>query len=159
VTLPGTPPPAAKIAAVVAAPAEPPPAAAAPAAEAPAAEPDALRAACLKAYNDGHGKYKSVMSACAPVVGADSKAADVMTILANAEFDRLRFKEARAWALKALEIDPTIPDAYAFVATAEQESGNLKEARVAYEKYLELAPQGRLADDVRAILKGLPNTP
>jgi CheY-like chemotaxis protein len=151
---PGTPSPAAKIAAVVAAPAEPP-----PAPEAPAAEPDALRAACLKAYNDGHGKYKTVMSACAPVVGADSKAADVMTILANAEFDRLRFKEARAWALKALEIDPTIPDAYAFVATAEQESGNLKEARVAYEKYLELAPQGRLADDVRAILKGLPNTP
>jgi len=118
-----------------------------------------VRAACLKAYNEGHGKYKAVMSACAPVVEADPKAADVMTILANAEFDRLRFKEARGWALKALEVDPTIPDAYAFVATAEQEGGNLKEARLAYEKYLELAPKGRLADDVRAILKGLPNTP
>jgi Flp pilus assembly protein TadD len=148
--LPGAP--AAPKAAPVA---EAPPAPAA----APPAEVDPLRTACLKAYNEGHGKYKAVMSACTPVVEADPKAADVMTILANAEFDRLRFKEARGWAMKALEIDPTIPDAYAFVATAEQEAGNLKEARVAYEKYLELAPQGRLANDVRAILKGLPNTP
>jgi len=100
-----------------------------------------------------------VVSACTPVLEADPKAADVMTILANAEFDRLRFKEARTWALKALEIDPTIPDAYAFVATAEQQAGNVKAARAAYEKYLELAPEGRLAADVRAILKGLPNTP
>jgi Tfp pilus assembly protein PilF len=100
-----------------------------------------------------------VVSACTPVVEADPKAADVMTILANAEFDRARFKEARAWAVKALEVDPTIPDAYAFVATAEQEAGHIPEARAAYEKYLELAPQGRLANDVRTILKGLPATP
>jgi CheY-like chemotaxis protein len=151
VALPGTPPPAPK----PATPAPPEPAAAA----APAAETDAQRAACLKAYNDGRGKYKSVVAACTPVVEADPKAADVMTILANAEFERLRFKDARTWALKALDVDPSIPDAYAFVATAEQEAGHLKEARVAYEKYLELAPQGRLAADVRAILKGLPNTP
>jgi Tfp pilus assembly protein PilF len=93
------------------------------------------------------------------VLDADPKAADVMTVLANAEFDRAHFKEARSWAVKALEIDPTIPDAYAFVATAEQEAGHLAEARAAYEKYLELAPQGHLANDVRSILKGLPAAP
>jgi Flp pilus assembly protein TadD len=108
----------------------------------------------VKAYNNGRGRYKAVVAACQPVVDADPKAADVMTMLANAELDQSHFKEAGAWALKALEIDPTIADAYACVGAAEQNVGHKAEARAAYEKYLELAPQGRLARDVRDILAG-----
>ena len=62
-------------------------------------------------------------------------------------------------AAKALALDPTIPDAWAFVGTAEQVAGHAKEARVAYQRFLELAPPGRRADDIRAILKTLPPGP
>jgi CheY-like chemotaxis protein len=157
-SVPGAPPAATKaMPPTPAPPAEEPaasPTKAAPAAAAaPAGAADELRASCLKAHNQGRGKYRAVVAACQPVVDADPKAADVMTILANAEFDRSHFKEARTWAQKALEIDPTIADAYAFVGAAEQEAGRKDEARAAYEKYLELAPDGRLARDVRDILK------
>jgi CheY-like chemotaxis protein len=158
VALPSAPAEPTPAPAAAAEPAEPAPAPAAPApaaAAAAAGDAEGPRAACLKAYDEGRGKYKNVVTACTPVIDADPRAADVMTILANAEFDRQRFKEARAWALKALEIDPNIADAYAFVGTAEQVAGRVKEAKAAYEKYLELAPQGRLAGDVREILKSL----
>jgi CheY-like chemotaxis protein len=133
-----------------------PPAAAAPT-PTPAAEGEVavLKADCVKAYNKGRGKYKAIVSACAKVLEADSKAADVMVFLANAEFQRGATKESMEWAQRALAIDANLPDPYVFVGNGEQIAGHRKEAKAAYEKYLELAPTGSYATDLRAVLKSL----
>jgi tetratricopeptide (TPR) repeat protein len=130
--------------------------AAAPAVAAqPAADPAALKAECAKSYANGHGKYKAIVDACGRVLMADPQAADVMVMLANAELERGRTKESMAWAQKALAIDANLPEPYVFVGNAEQLAGHRKEARAAYEKYLQLAPAGSYASDLRAVLKGL----
>lgn len=76
-------------------------------------------------------------------------------MLATAAFNGQRFKEARDWGAKALAVDPAVPDPYAFLGYAEQMAGHPAEAQAAYEKYLQLAPQGHMAGDVQATLKDL----
>ena len=56
---------------------------------------------------------------------------------------------------KALAVNPELSDAYVFVGSAEQQAGHAQAARTAYNKYLELAPKGRYAQDLRAVLRGL----
>jgi Tfp pilus assembly protein PilF len=81
-----------------------------------------------------------------------------MIVLANAELER-RPAKATAWAKKALEIDPSIAEAYVLIGTAEQMSGHAAEARAAYERYLELAPDGKHADELKAIVAELSRAP
>ena len=78
-----------------------------------------------------------------------------MVILARAELERGRAVEARSWAKKALAAKPDLADAYVVLGGAEQESENPDAAKAAYKKYLELAPTGRHARDLRAILDNL----
>jgi cytochrome c-type biogenesis protein CcmH/NrfG len=54
-----------------------------------------------------------------------------------------------------LATDPQRFEAYVFLGTAEQEAGRIDEARAAYKKYLELAPDGPFARELRAILNNL----
>lgn len=145
VTLPGASP----------APARPAREPAAPVDQAAASEASAPRAECVKAYNNGRGRYKQVTTACQRALEADPAAADVMLMLAAAELDRGRAKESMEWAQKALAVDATLAEPYVFVGNAEQSAGHRKEARAAYQKYLELAPTGKYAEDLRAVLKGL----
>jgi Flp pilus assembly protein TadD len=78
-----------------------------------------------------------------------------MVILARADIDRGRLVEARSLAKKALATEPQRLDAYVYLGTAEQEAGRIDEARTAYKKYLELAPDGPFARELRAILNNL----
>jgi predicted TPR repeat methyltransferase len=48
--------------------------------------------------------------------------------------------------------DPNLADAYVFIGTAEQAAGHAQAAKIAYLKYLELAPTGRYAQDLKAIV-------
>jgi Flp pilus assembly protein TadD len=114
---------------------------------------DSIKAACLGTDDGGKGKYRAVMAACEPAAAADPGAVEVMMVLANAEANRGHDKEALGWAQKVIAIDPTVPDAYVFLGNAQQAAGHHKEARAAYEKYLELAPSGKFAGDIRAVLK------
>jgi tetratricopeptide (TPR) repeat protein len=148
------PPPAAPVAAAPA----PPPAAPAPqpatAAPVVAAPPsDALEQACRTAFD--RKKYRDVVDSCARAFEAKPAAADLAILVAEVEFDRGRAAAALSWARKAVAVDPALADAYVFIGGAEQQSGRAQEARTAYLKYLELAPQGRFAQDLRAILKTL----
>jgi Flp pilus assembly protein TadD len=124
--------------------------------EEPAIDGDAQKAACRKAFNNGAGKYKSIIAACEPVLAADPNAADVMVMMAETELNRGRYRESREWSEKALVVEPTLPEPYVFIGQAEQQAGRKKEARAAYEKYLQLAPAGKYAKDVRAIVPTLP---
>jgi CheY-like chemotaxis protein len=114
-----------------------------------------LRRKCLETDDDGQGKAKAVWAACRPVLDADPKDVAVMLILARANIDRGHFLEARSLAKKALATDPQRFEAYVVLGAAEQELGRIDEARVAYTKYLELAPDGPFAHQLRSILRNL----
>jgi CheY-like chemotaxis protein len=128
-----------------------------PAAEATAETPSAaeLRRKCIEVDADGRGRARAVAAACRPALDADPQDASLMVILARAEIDRGRLGEARALARRALAADPTRAEAYVYLGTAEQEAGKVEEARAAYKKYVELAPDGRFAREIRAILNNL----
>ncbi len=119
----------------------------------PASDFPAAKATCRKAYESR--KYKDIVLACKRALEIKADAADVMVMLAHAELDRGRAGQALAWATKAAAADPNLAEAYVFIGGAEQEAGRRREAKDAYKKYLELAPKGQYANDVRAIIGGL----
>ena len=95
------------------------------------------------------------MAACRPAIEAEPEAADIMVILARVQLDLGRPGEARSWAKKALQGKRDLSDAYVFLGGAEQEMGRPAEAKAAYRKYLELAPTGSHARDLRAVVDRL----
>jgi hypothetical protein len=110
---------------------------------------------CRKADAGGKGRPTAVLAACRPAIEAEPEAADIMVILARAELERGRAVEARSWAKKALAAKPDLADAYVFLGGAEQEVGNPDAAKTAYKKYLDLAPSGRHARELRAVLDSM----
>ena len=113
----------------------------------------AVRGKCMKAIKEKRGK--EILSACAVAFAADPSAADIAVGLAKTEFDRGRSVQAMAWGKKAIAIDPNTADAYVFIGGAEQNAGHGKLAKEAYRRYLQLAPSGRYAGDLRAIVGGM----
>jgi hypothetical protein len=143
---------------LAAAPAQPSAAAAekaAPAANLPtqAMPDDDLKSRCQKAMRGK--RSKEILAACADAFAADPSAATIAVELAKIEFDRGRNAQAFAWGKKAVAADPSIADAYVFIGGAEQNAGHGKAAREAYKRYLQLAPSGRYAADLRAIVGSL----
>jgi tetratricopeptide (TPR) repeat protein len=128
-----------------------PPQATVGAVAAPAAD-DALDA-CRKAF-DQH-RTKDVLSVCTQAFESTPPSAKVAVILAKTEFDRGRPRQALDWAKKAIAIDADHADAYVFLGSAEQAAGRSAAAKAAYKRYLQLAPQGRYALDLRAVLASL----
>jgi Flp pilus assembly protein TadD len=114
-----------------------------------------LRQKCVELDAEGKGKARAVAAACRLALEANPKDSEVMVILARADIDRGRLGEARVLARKALAVDPTRVEAYVYLGTAEQEAGKVEEARAADKKYIELAPDGRFARELRAILNNL----
>ena len=121
-----------------------------PAAEASASD---AQGRCKKAINDK--RNKEILAACPEAFAADSSAADIAVVLAKIEFDRGRGAQASVWGQKALAADPSAADAYVFIGGAEQSAGHRKAAKEAYKHYLQLAPGGRYAADLRAIVGSL----
>ncbi|HJV90896.1 MAG TPA: carboxypeptidase regulatory-like domain-containing protein [Holophagaceae bacterium] len=65
-------------------------------------------------------------------------------------------KEAREQVDETLRIDPKYADAYYLLGLLELGDGRMGPGRVAFQKYLELAPTGKKAGEVKEILKGIP---
>jgi periplasmic protein TonB len=118
-----------------------------------AGDASAGRARCKKAVTSR--RPKDILSACEEAFTADPNAADIAVILAKTEFDKGRSAQAMAWSKKALAVDPNQADAYVFIGGAEQSAGHNKAAKEAYKRYLQLAPAGRYAADLRAIIGSL----
>ncbi len=118
-----------------------------------AAPDDDLKSRCQKAMRDK--RSKEILAACADAFAADPSAAAIAVELAKIEFDRGRNAQAFAWGKKAVAADPSVADAYVFIGGAEQNAGHGKAAREAYKRYLQLAPSGRYAADLRAIVGSL----
>jgi predicted TPR repeat methyltransferase len=76
-------------------------------------------------------------------------------MLAKAEFERGRPGPASSWANRAIALDADRADAYVFLGSAEQAFGHKAAAKTAFQRYLRLAPHGRYAADLRAVLGSL----
>jgi tetratricopeptide (TPR) repeat protein len=109
--------------------------------------------ACRKAVAEK--QKKAILAKCTEAFAADPRAADIAVLLAKLEFDRGRLEQAFDWSKKAIAVDPTLADAYVFIGEAEQSAGHAKAAKDAYARYLHLAPSGRYAADLRAVLRSL----
>ena len=127
---------------------------------APAGEPTAVSAdfpqlltACQTAFNSG--RMKDATAACTVAVQANPDSPKAVALLAHAEFNRSHRKEALSWAEKAIALDPKTADAYVIVGGVQQDAGRNADAKAAYRKYLELAPKGQYAADLRAIVDSL----
>jgi hypothetical protein len=118
-------------------------------AAAPAASGD-LEQACRAAFE--RKKYKDVLDSCGRAFDARPNAADLAALVAEAEMNRGRAGSSLNWARKAIAVDPNLADAYVFLGTGEQQAGHAQAAKTAYLRYLELAPGGRFAQDVKAIV-------
>lgn len=116
---------------------------------------EALAERCREVNAGGRGRPSAVLAACRPAIEADPQSADILVMLARSEIDLGRAAEARNWARRALQINRNLADAYVFLGGAEQAMGRHVEAKAAYKKYLELAPTGRHAGELRAILGNL----
>jgi tetratricopeptide (TPR) repeat protein len=110
---------------------------------------------CRKLDAGGKGRPTAVLAACRPAIAAEPDAADIMVIMARVQIELGRAAEARAWAKKALQAKRDLPEAYVFLGGAEQQMGRPVEARAAYKKYLEIAPAGRHARELRGVLDSL----
>ena len=115
--------------------------------------PDDTQARCQLAIRGK--RSKDILAVCPAAVSDDPIAADIAVALARIEFDRGRSAQASAWSKKAIAANPETADAYVFLGGAEQSAGHGKAAKQAYQQYLRLAPAGRYAADLRAIVNSL----
>jgi hypothetical protein len=113
----------------------------------------AIVESCRKAFHDR--RAKDVLETCALAFTQDPRSAEVAVMLAKTEFDRGRSRQALDWARKAVAIDENHADAYVYMGGAEQAAGHSAAAKFAYKRYLQLAPRGRFAADLRAVLRSL----
>jgi tetratricopeptide (TPR) repeat protein len=122
------------------------------AAAAEAASSDAEQA-CNKAIADR--QKNRILTACEEAFVANPRAANIAVVLAKLEFDRGRIAQAFEWSNKAIAANPDVADAYVYVGEAQQYAGHKRAAKDAYLHYLRLAPGGRYAADLRAVLRSL----
>jgi tetratricopeptide (TPR) repeat protein len=129
----------------------PPPATAGAVAAAPGTD-DAVES-CRKAFDQHHSK--DVLFSCAQAFASTPTSAEIAVMLSQTEFDRGHARQALAWAQKAIAIDSERANAYVYLGGAEQAAGHKAAAKSAYKRYLQLAPQGRYAAELRAVLASL----
>jgi hypothetical protein len=114
---------------------------------------DALLARCRDATT--RGRWGAARTACNAAQQARPDSPDVLTRLAEIALNRGQGRAAMRLASAALAADPAFADAYVIVGSVEQGANRNQEARAAYSHYLKLAPSGRYASDLRAILATL----
>ncbi len=108
---------------------------------------------CRNSY--AQGRLGDAVEVCTRALQEKPDAADIAVVVARAEMDLGRTDEAMVWAHKAIAIDPGVADAYVVVGSGEQQAGRTQEAREAYQKYLDLAPNGRYAEELRTVMQRL----
>jgi CheY-like chemotaxis protein len=120
--------------------------------EAPAAFQQLLTA-CRSSFAEK--RMKDAEATCGAARDANPESAEACALLAHALFNRNHRRDALMWAERAVKIDPRQADAYVIIGGVHQNAGEKTEAKAAYRKYLELAPSGTYAPDLRAIVDSL----
>jgi CheY-like chemotaxis protein len=111
-------------------------------------------AAAVKACRDvsALGNAAQTVEHCNRAFRALPDSALIAAVLARAEVDLGHYERAAEWAHKAVGIDPSMAEPYAYLGFAADQAGYRQEAHAAYQRYLELDPRGPYADDINAIL-------
>jgi CheY-like chemotaxis protein len=100
-------------------------------------------------------RWRDALTSCGAALTANPGSAEALTLLAHTELNRGRLARAGELASRAAAIDPNLADAYVIIGGVNQDSGKNREAKAAYRRYLELAPRGRYADELRSIINSL----
>lgn len=98
---------------------------------------------------EGMAKYQAAIDA---VVGPRPENAYNDGVAA---YNANKFKAAKEFILKAIQIDPKFPDSYYILGLIETNNNNMKAAKEAFKKCLELAPTGKHAGDCKEFIKAL----
>ena len=109
-----------------------------------------LLAACRQAFTEK--RAKDAETACVAAKDANPDSAEACALLGHALFGRKKPREALRWAERAVALDPGNADAYVIIGGVKQAANDVVAAKAAYKKYLELAPNGQYAADLRAIV-------
>lgn len=70
-------------------------------------------------------------------------------------FNANHIKEAKQYLLRAVEADASFPDSYYLLGLIELNQGDMASAKAQFRKYIELAPNGSHAEEVKGALAGL----
>lgn len=95
-------------------------------------------------------KYQSLLNAAT----GTTNAAAPYNQAANA-FNAGHFKEAKQHLMKAIAADASFADSYYLLGLVEMNQGSLPGAKTNFKKYLELAPNGKHAQEVKDALSAL----
>ena len=98
---------------------------------------------------------KLVSASCETALAADPSLAKPLLAVAKVQFEKGKSAQAAVWARKIVQVNGSLADAYLIMGAAEQEARHLAAAKAAYQRYLELAPKGPDAKDVKSSLKSL----
>ncbi len=134
-----------------------PPAASDPAGSATDAAADQARfAAAISKGKQAlfRGQFSKTRQALREAAHIKAQSAEVLSLQADLALDEGNAESALRLAKKALHLDPNYPDAHLSLAMAAQANADTTTARSHFKKYLELAPSGDRAKDVKAILQG-----
>jgi CheY-like chemotaxis protein len=101
------------------------------------------------------GRSKQAVESLEKAVAMRADGDDALSLLARAYLDRGNNPKALAAGNLAVAANPNSADAYVVIGTVQQSMGHIAEAKTAYQKYLELAPKGEFASDLRAVLNTL----
>lgn len=110
-----------------------------------------------------NGKIEYLLESAAQlekVIAADPTQKDIYMRLARLYMSNEVNDAAKAVAVlnKAASADPTNPDVFLQLGIAQQRLNNVTAAVLAWQKYLELEPDGQMADTVRERIKALTET-
>jgi Tfp pilus assembly protein PilF len=98
------------------------------------------------------GEGKAIVDGLAPGAIRDPA---VYTNLAIVFMNKGKPEDARAYMTKAIEIDPAVADSYYYRGLANIQAKKTAEAKADFAKYLELAPNGPQAKEVKEMLQAL----
>lgn len=104
-----------------------------------------------KAKNDAEG-VKTYQAAMDVLVGPRPELAYNQGVTA---FNAGKYKEAKSFVTKAIATDPKFADSYWLLGVVEFGLENPRGAKEAFKKYMEIAPTGKKAGEVKEFLKEL----
>ena len=118
---------------------------------------DALYARHLKSAEGlaRRGDFGKSVRAYKAAIAVNPNGAAAHLGLGNAYYELDSLKAALFHLEKARSLTPKDPQAYVLLGAAYQSARKVDDAIKAYERYLELAPNGKFARDIRGILRGL----
>jgi hypothetical protein len=97
-------------------------------------------------------RFREMLAVCEAAMSSERERASLALQVARIELERGRSASALVWARRTVKADSRLAEPYVIIGSVEQESGRPNAAREAYARYLALAPTGRYASDLRAIM-------